>query len=232
MKKNKTLLWVGIASALLIGGGLFWLFKTKKEAEELEKKKKEEEEKLKEQEQPVSIPQSTSIVSESPFKNKIEGDKFRKWMQSFAPSFRDSQGEKLDPSGSFNNRTIIEAYEMYKNEYASFLSGKPANQNNASTTSSTSSLKSGDTIYSKKVGNLGIYNIPSTRAYVGNTIIREKEKSNPIGTFISDSTEGFAKVKINIPYYIDFTSPTKAFGWNETPKEFYVFKSFITNKKP
>lgn len=44
--KNKTLLWVGIGSALLIGGGLFWYFKnkqsttseTKEEDKGLEKK--------------------------------------------------------------------------------------------------------------------------------------------------------------------------------------------------
>ena len=34
MKTNKTLLWVGIGSALLIGGGLFWWFKNKSKTDE------------------------------------------------------------------------------------------------------------------------------------------------------------------------------------------------------
>ena len=34
MKTNKTLLWVGIGSALLIGGGLFWWFKNKPKTDE------------------------------------------------------------------------------------------------------------------------------------------------------------------------------------------------------
>jgi murein DD-endopeptidase MepM/ murein hydrolase activator NlpD len=51
---------------------------------------------------------STETQKISPFKNKEEGNKFRKWVNSTLPSY--AKKLKLDDSGSFNNSFIINAW--------------------------------------------------------------------------------------------------------------------------
>jgi murein DD-endopeptidase MepM/ murein hydrolase activator NlpD len=51
---------------------------------------------------------STETQKVSPFKNKEEGNKFRKWVNNTLPSY--SKKLKLDASGSFNNSFIINAW--------------------------------------------------------------------------------------------------------------------------
>lgn len=48
------------------------------------------------------------VWKESPFKNKQEGDLFRKWMNDNFPDF--SKQIKLDPQGSYNNSYIKKAW--------------------------------------------------------------------------------------------------------------------------
>jgi len=53
--------------------------------------------------------------SSSPFKNKIEGDKFRSWVNDTYPSY--ARNIDLDRSGPYNNEYIKKAYSKYGDEY-------------------------------------------------------------------------------------------------------------------
>lgn len=52
---------------------------------------------------------SSNTTTNLPFKNKEEGDKFRKWMNKYYP--KTSKKLQLDPSGSYNNSYIKRAWE-------------------------------------------------------------------------------------------------------------------------
>ena len=67
-----------------------------------------------------SNPQSTQTSSTNidvPFKNKQEGDRFRKWVNDTHPEY--AKQINLDPSGSYNNSYIKKAWNKYGREYAS-----------------------------------------------------------------------------------------------------------------
>jgi hypothetical protein len=51
------------------------------------------------------------------FQDKVEGNKFREWVNKQKPDFKDSKGQKLNKSGEFDNYAIREAYGKYKEEY-------------------------------------------------------------------------------------------------------------------
>jgi hypothetical protein len=119
MKTNKTLLWVGIGSALLIGGGLFWWFKNKPKTDE-NKEPVKDEDKSKQEEAVIKTETDSTAPSlpSTPFKNKAEGDAFRAWMSVNHSDFR-YKGDVLDKSGDYDNSFMRVAYDKYGKEYSS-----------------------------------------------------------------------------------------------------------------
>jgi gliding motility-associated-like protein len=117
MKTNKTLLWVGIGSALLIGGGLFWWFKNKPKTDEKDDTEKEpvkDEDKSKQEEAVIKNETNSTAPSlpSTPFKNKAEGNAFRAWMSVNHSDFR-YKGDVLDKSGDYDNSFMRVAYDKY-----------------------------------------------------------------------------------------------------------------------
>ena len=53
---------------------------------------------------------------DTPFKNKEEGNEFRKWMQENHSDFKDGK-DPLSPEGDYNNKTIQQAYKEHGEEY-------------------------------------------------------------------------------------------------------------------
>ena len=53
---------------------------------------------------------------DTPFKNKEEGNKFRKWMKENHSDFKDGK-EPLSETGDYNNSTIQQAWKKYGEEY-------------------------------------------------------------------------------------------------------------------
>lgn len=70
---------------------------------------------------------SSSNDSTSPFKDKIEGDKFRNWVNDKYPSY--AKSISLDRSGSYNNEYIKKAYSKYGNEYMKNKGNSSDNRN-------------------------------------------------------------------------------------------------------
>lgn len=58
----------------------------------------------------------TEPLKDTPFKNKEEGDKFRKWMKEKHSDFKDGK-ETLSETGDYNNNTIKQAWKKYGEEY-------------------------------------------------------------------------------------------------------------------
>jgi hypothetical protein len=117
---NKKVIWIGIASALLIGGGIFWWIRSKNKAAEEEAKKKAEEEALKARAEAIEK-ESRNIVPKdtypaTPFKSKEEGNAFRAWVNKNKPEWR-LNGDVLSPTGEFDNTTIRAAYEEFGSIY-------------------------------------------------------------------------------------------------------------------
>ena len=61
--------------------------------------------------------QTSSTNVNVPFKNRQEGDRFRKWVNDTHPEY--AKQINLDPSGSYNNSYIKKAWNKYGREYAS-----------------------------------------------------------------------------------------------------------------
>ena len=53
---------------------------------------------------------------DTPFKDKTEGNAFRKWMKEKYPDFKDGK-EPLSDEGDYNNSTIQKAWKEYGKEY-------------------------------------------------------------------------------------------------------------------
>jgi len=53
---------------------------------------------------------------DTPFKDKTEGNAFRKWMKEKYPDFKDGK-EPLAEDGDYNNSTIQQAYKKHGEEY-------------------------------------------------------------------------------------------------------------------
>jgi hypothetical protein len=58
----------------------------------------------------------TEPLKDTPFKDKEEGNKFRKWMKEKYPDFKDGK-EPLSEEGDYNNNTIKQAWKKYGEEY-------------------------------------------------------------------------------------------------------------------
>ena len=53
---------------------------------------------------------------DTPFKDKEEGNEFRKWMQENHSDFKDGK-DPLSLEGDYNNKTIQQAYKEHGEEY-------------------------------------------------------------------------------------------------------------------
>jgi hypothetical protein len=192
MKTNKTLLWVGIGSALLIGGGLFWWFrksaKDKEAAAAKEAEDKATQEKEKEIVKKEKVEDNTPTLPSTPFKNKTEGDAFRVWMSSAHPEFR-YKNDILGKSGEYNNSFMKEAYSKYGGEYSIYLT-----TTKTTTKKDDSILSVNSPMYLKGLDKTTIWSYPE---FKGEYILGEISKSwlldKPFGKFISDTGTGWIK---------------------------------------
>lgn len=61
-------------------------------------------------------PSKTAKETDSPFKNKTAGNKFRKWINDTYPDY--AKEIDLDRTGAHDNDYILKAWEKYGNEYS------------------------------------------------------------------------------------------------------------------
>jgi LPXTG-motif cell wall-anchored protein len=189
MKSNKTLLWVGIGSALLIGGGLFWWFrksaKDKEAAATKEAEDKATQEKEKEIVKKEKVEDNTPTLPSTPFKNKTEGDAFRVWMSSAHPEFR-YKNDILGKSGEYNNSFMKEAYSKYGEEYSTYLK--------TPTKDLTGSALSVNSLMYLRGDKTQIWSYPEFKGeYILGDISKSWLKDKPFGKFISDTGTGWIK---------------------------------------
>lgn len=208
MKSNKTLLWVGIGSALLIGGGLFWWFRKSakdKEAAALAKEAEDKatQEKEKEIVKKEKVEDNTPTLPSTPFKNKTEGDAFRVWMSSAHPEFR-YKNDILGKSGEYNNSFMKEAYSKYKGEYAlSFAQGSILPNKDTTKTIGLGGFSLGEKIYlNPKMKEVALYNFPVLLGgKVIGWILRDDFYDKSFGTILAGGTKDNITAKINVPKY-------------------------------
>ena len=186
MKKN--LIWIGIASALLIGGGAFWYFNNKKEEERKKKEAELEAERLKLEEEAkkanVSQPRK-AVYNDTPFTSKSEGDKFRAWVNKNYSSY--AKQIDLSLSGDFNNSFIKKAFADYGQEYL---------KANAPKGTTTSSLKPNSFIYLNGTF-ANVYSFPEENRKIG-FISRTEAGARNIGIFVRNSNiSGWAVVNVS-----------------------------------
>lgn len=212
MANKKALVWIGIASALVIGGGIFWWVKSRNN----DKDKKDEDVKdvnLDESTttppvvtQPYTSPappQQPETLPPSPFKNKAEGNAFRGWMAKNHNDFR-YMGEPLDTSGSYDNIYIRKAWQLYGGEYTK------AATPTAPTPPASKEIKSGDMIYLKGNGAI-LYTYPEAKFdYNFGRVMKSYVLDKKIGSFVSDAPNGFAK--INVVWYQPLNKQNGTYG--------------------
>ena len=66
-----------------------------------------------------------SISNYLPFKNKNEGDAFRKWINTYKPD--EAKILEIGESGDYRNGYIIDGYYYFRDEYEKYLSNKNKN---------------------------------------------------------------------------------------------------------
>jgi len=217
--KNKALLWIGIASAILIGGGIYMFVKNRSttETDNTEKEPVKEEEKSKKEEAVVKTetPATAPSLPSTPFRNKAEGDAFRKWMSVNNSDYR-YKGQILDKSGDYDNSFMKDAFDKYGKDYLKTIPTPPA------------VLKSGSPMY-LKVDNTSIFTYPQ---FKGDYLLGNLSKSwlldKPFGKFIADTGNGFIKFET-----IGYSKPCAA---NEKCQPFadkkiaYISKTVVSNK--
>lgn len=190
-KMKKNLIWIGIASALLIGGGAFWYFNNKKQEERKKKEAELEAERLRLEEEAkkgvVSQPRQTSssINPNTPFTSKAEGDNFRVWVNNKYPSF--AKQIDLSLSGDFNNSFIRKAFAEKGQEYLKDTAPKD--------TTTTSSIKPNSFIYLNS-SYANVYSFPEENRKIG-YITRTNAGARNIGGFIRNANvSGWAVVNV------------------------------------
>lgn len=182
MAKNKKIIWIGIASALLIGGGTFLWWKNKKAKEEEEKRKQEEEAKKAEEEKKPDAPRTIQYPS-TPFTNALEGNNFRVWVNKKYPDY--AKQNDLSLIGSYDNSFIRKAYAKYGSEYVT-----------ATTPIKAKGWSKNDKVYlTSGIDEVGVYSVADKHYAIGN-ITKYLNLDKPIGYFIEDTGKNFLKVKI------------------------------------
>jgi hypothetical protein len=234
MKSNKTLLWVGIGSALLIGGGLFWWFRKSakdKEAAATALAKEAEDKATQEKEKEIvkkeKVEDNTPTLPSTPFKNKTEGDAFRVWMSSAHPEFR-YKNDILGKSGEYNNSFMKEAYRQYEGEYSTYLKTptKDIDKTGFASTLSVNSL-----MFLKGLDKTQIYSYPEFKGeYILGDISKSWLLDKPFGKFISDTGTGWIKFETNA-FVPKCPINSRCTGKPELKKvTAYISKTLVSNK--
>jgi hypothetical protein len=224
MKSNKTLLWVGIGSALLIGGGLFWWFKNRPKTDEKDDTEKEpvkDEDKSKQEEAVIKTETNSTAPSlpSTPFKNKAEGNAFRAWMSVNHSDFR-YKGDVLDKSGDYDNSFMRVAYDKYGKEYDS---------KNKTTTTNSAAVNS--LMFLKGVDKTTIYSYPEFKGeYILGDISKSWLLDRAFGKFISDTGTGWIKFE-TIAFVPKCPINARCTGQAEPKKvTAYIKKEFVSSK--
>jgi len=213
--KNKTLLWVGIASALLIGGGVFWWMRNRPKTDDTKddtKDTKTDDTKKDEGKPADTTPKNTSAsYPATPFKDKAQGNAFRAWMMKNHNDWR-LNGDILDSSGDYDGTTIRKAYQDYGAEYAKATA--PA--------SSKSGFIAGNKLYIKKsVANVYSYPNPNLKNRIGYIM----QSATSQATF-----KGDANTKGWIVAVAKYTSVRE--GKKEVVGNVYMLTNDVTNLAP
>jgi hypothetical protein len=186
MANNKKIIWIGIASALLIGGGTFFWWKNKKAKDEEEKRRIEEEarkeEEAKKAQQSANAPRTVQYPA-TPFANALEGNNFRVWVNKKYPDY--AKQNDLSLMGAYDNSFMRKAFAKYGAEYLT-----------ATTPVKAKGWSKNDKVYlTSGVNEVGVYSIPDKNYAIGN-ITKYLTLDKPIGYFIEDTGKNFFKVKI------------------------------------
>jgi hypothetical protein len=197
---TKKWLWIALGAFAIAGTGIgaYFYFRTPKEESDPTKEEKKPD---------GSAPKYTpkSDLPSTPFKNALEGNAFREWVNTNHPQW--AQQHELDAVGGFNNAYIREAYQEFHAEYAKAT--KPA------ITELQSGFKPGQEIYINPSKALAVfYSYPSAEAkYVDFSVKKDVFKDKPIATFVTDIKRFWVKVR------------TKHYGQT---KEYYMTMSDIS----
>jgi uncharacterized protein YxeA len=220
MANNKKIIWIGIASALLIGGGTFFWWKNKKAKEEEEKRRQEEEALKAEEEKKANAPRTIQYPS-TPFTNSGEGNAFRAWVNKKYPTY--AKQNDLSLSGDYNNSFIRKAYQQYGVEY--IKEGKTTSK-----TSTSSGFKSGSLVYLKS-DNSSIYSFPEFRGdYIIGSVDKTLTLDRPFAKYISNTGKGFLKVE-TIAFNPKCPPNAKCMPlFQAIKKTAYVPEKFVSNK--
>lgn len=139
------------------------------------------------QQEQLQIKKPTVVTPKlkSPFKNQIEGDKFREWVNLNKPSA--ARDLKLDKTGPYDNETIIKAYDRFGKEY------KQANKSTRDTSGLTS-LQWGALILIGLVAGISVYNIARSAIWKSKLIYRNAKSLLP---WIKKTKTSDIKILIN-----------------------------------
>jgi hypothetical protein len=206
MENNRILLWVGISSILLIGGGLGLNYYLKNKSSNTNTNN-DNSNNTKTPDNGANPPDNITnhttppagaSYPATPFKNTTEGNKFRAWVNAKYPKY--AKANQLDPTGAYDNDFIRKAFLQYGAEYTKATTSPviklPASE-----------FKAGDGIYlNKSVASLALYSYPENSGkYVEGTISRADALDIPIGRFVRIAIQGKSTantwVKINVPTY-------------------------------
>lgn len=140
MAKESNWIWwtIGGIAVLGLGVGAFIFFKDRKNKKAAETTSEETPETTYTPTPTTSGGSTAPTLSDTPFKNRSEGDAFRVWVNDKYPSY--AKEIDLDRSGRFNNPTIQKAWAKYGTEYLSRSAQTTVTQKPAQTTQKTYTL--------------------------------------------------------------------------------------------
>ena len=168
---------IGLATVGVVGTGLYFLW-----AKVLRKKllpSKEEEKKKVEEEKKKANPSYTpkpSPYASTPFKNKTEGNKFRKWINETYPQY--AKDIDLDMEGAYNNDFIRKAYQKYGADFVKSGGKVPTTTTTPTTTAKRYVYVKGS--YANMRSSAKVNN-----GWVNNLDGKVSGKNKKIGTFVS-----------------------------------------------
>ena len=188
MASKKGLIFLGIGSVIVIGGGIAWFLMARKQSKTGEQKSEESKTSGGASANPLAgvvTGSTSSSLPPAPFKNTTEGNAFRVWMSVKHPDFRYA-GDVLDPSGAYDNDFVRKAYQMYGSEYTK--SGGATAVSSGSATKTNPVASGNYKVYANKAGTpvwsgvndlvpyryagdsewLGTTKLAQAKSYVGN----------------------------------------------------------------
>lgn len=192
--KKSTLLWIGVGAAFFTGLGIY-LYKKSKPSEtstgETEADAGTTDSSASPNNNNGGVGGLVNAVMETiptPFKNKEQGDAFRRWVNTQYPDY--AKKNKLDPSGDYDNRFIRKAFREYGKEYDKYVTDMRKQ---------ATGMKKGTLLYSKGMP-VGLYSYPKFGAE--NLKISVPNSALPFGNYEQDSSvKGWISVLYNGSQY-------------------------------